>query len=459
MTGQQYTSTGVTITFIKDGKTVTRMIRANMKGTKYVKYNNEWILVSKLKTVEKTVHGGAPLPKDSRYPVCGVSNCCKQSFNKYCGVWGCVSCNIGCGGHKCNICTIQPSDHRARHCPLISQSIYEPVEWQPFKNRCQAKNSDGTYCCKQNFNEYCGVWGCVDCKSPMLRGHTCTYYKCGLTPSDHRKRHCPLKLILATQPTPTAVPARSPPGGLPPIHRPAPAPAATQPTPAAVLARPPPAAVLAQPTPAAVLARPPPAAVLARPPPLPPIHLHAPSRPPPRALLSIDDGSTHISYAVGCYVVQKNASKIEVLVHVRGSSVSNNGLISAPGGLGQGKTDDITLKEEMKEEVTNQKPCNLSWQLFFHYLNTHNNQYYRNYVADYKANPFTILGPDQNNQLEVGRWNGFMRKPEIGKSRHAWLDVNDILAIGKKPPEITGQFYGGLIELDKFLKANPHFLS
>ena len=43
------TSTGNTVTFTKDGKKVTRIVHENHRGTKVVKYNDAWILLSKLK--------------------------------------------------------------------------------------------------------------------------------------------------------------------------------------------------------------------------------------------------------------------------------------------------------------------------------------------------------------------------------------------------------------------------
>ena len=42
-------STGKKVTFTKDGKKVTRVVHENQRGTKVVKYNDEWILFSKLK--------------------------------------------------------------------------------------------------------------------------------------------------------------------------------------------------------------------------------------------------------------------------------------------------------------------------------------------------------------------------------------------------------------------------
>ena len=43
------TSTGKKVTFTKDGKKVTRVVHENQRGTKVVKYNDAWILLSKLK--------------------------------------------------------------------------------------------------------------------------------------------------------------------------------------------------------------------------------------------------------------------------------------------------------------------------------------------------------------------------------------------------------------------------
>ena len=43
------TSTGKKVTFTKDGKKVTRVVHENQRGTKVVKYNDTWILLSKLK--------------------------------------------------------------------------------------------------------------------------------------------------------------------------------------------------------------------------------------------------------------------------------------------------------------------------------------------------------------------------------------------------------------------------
>jgi hypothetical protein len=43
------TSTGKTVTFTKDGKKVTRVVHENQRGTNVVKYNDAWILLSKLK--------------------------------------------------------------------------------------------------------------------------------------------------------------------------------------------------------------------------------------------------------------------------------------------------------------------------------------------------------------------------------------------------------------------------
>ena len=42
-------STGKTVTFTKDGKKVTRVVHENQRGTKVVKYNDAWVLLSKLK--------------------------------------------------------------------------------------------------------------------------------------------------------------------------------------------------------------------------------------------------------------------------------------------------------------------------------------------------------------------------------------------------------------------------
>lgn len=44
-----FKSTGKNVTFMKDGKAVTRVVYVNQRGTKSVKYNNEMILLSKLK--------------------------------------------------------------------------------------------------------------------------------------------------------------------------------------------------------------------------------------------------------------------------------------------------------------------------------------------------------------------------------------------------------------------------
>ena len=52
VSAQQCTSTGTSITFTRDGKKVTRVIYKNARGTKYVKYDNEWVLVSKLKVIK-----------------------------------------------------------------------------------------------------------------------------------------------------------------------------------------------------------------------------------------------------------------------------------------------------------------------------------------------------------------------------------------------------------------------
>lgn len=43
------TSTGKKVTFTKDGKKVTRVVHENQRGTKMVKYNDAWVLLSKLK--------------------------------------------------------------------------------------------------------------------------------------------------------------------------------------------------------------------------------------------------------------------------------------------------------------------------------------------------------------------------------------------------------------------------
>ena len=43
------TSTGKKVTLTKDGKKITRVVHENQRGTKVVKYNNEWVLLSKLK--------------------------------------------------------------------------------------------------------------------------------------------------------------------------------------------------------------------------------------------------------------------------------------------------------------------------------------------------------------------------------------------------------------------------
>jgi len=43
------TSTGKKVTFTKDGKKVTRVVHENQRGTKVVKYNDAWVLLSKLK--------------------------------------------------------------------------------------------------------------------------------------------------------------------------------------------------------------------------------------------------------------------------------------------------------------------------------------------------------------------------------------------------------------------------
>jgi len=48
-TSSSYTSTGVKATFYKDGKKIQRSIYTNPRGTKVVKYNADWVLVSKLK--------------------------------------------------------------------------------------------------------------------------------------------------------------------------------------------------------------------------------------------------------------------------------------------------------------------------------------------------------------------------------------------------------------------------
>lgn len=43
------TSTGHKVTFTKDGKKVTRVVHENQRGTKVIKYNDAWVLLSKLK--------------------------------------------------------------------------------------------------------------------------------------------------------------------------------------------------------------------------------------------------------------------------------------------------------------------------------------------------------------------------------------------------------------------------
>jgi hypothetical protein len=46
----EYTKTSEHVTFLKDGTQATRVVYKNNRGTKYVKFAKEWILVSKLKT-------------------------------------------------------------------------------------------------------------------------------------------------------------------------------------------------------------------------------------------------------------------------------------------------------------------------------------------------------------------------------------------------------------------------
>ena len=41
-------STGKKVMFIKDGKKVTRVVHTNQRGTKLIKYNDAWILLSKV---------------------------------------------------------------------------------------------------------------------------------------------------------------------------------------------------------------------------------------------------------------------------------------------------------------------------------------------------------------------------------------------------------------------------
>jgi hypothetical protein len=48
-TKDSYTSTGIKVMFTKDAKKVTRVIHKNSRGTKVVKYDDTWILLSKLK--------------------------------------------------------------------------------------------------------------------------------------------------------------------------------------------------------------------------------------------------------------------------------------------------------------------------------------------------------------------------------------------------------------------------
>jgi hypothetical protein len=184
----------------------------------------------------------------------------------------------------------------------------------------------------------------------------------------------------------------------------------------------------------------------------------------PQPAFEPDTGSTHESFAVGCYVVRKNENRTEVLVHVRGQNVTNSGLVSGPGGLGEGKNDNVTLQEEMKEEVMGGKNATLLWQLFDTTTRKDRNNKiytYRYYVAKYNES-VPILGPDSQNQGEVAEWNKLLKKPEIGNSRHAWLDVDEILHAPKNkkgvPNGIAPQFYGGVCKLREFLNKNPSFL-
>ena len=72
---KEYKSTDTKVTFIKNNKEYTRVVYTNKRNTEYVKYENDWIPVSKLhkkggspppqkkrKTVSKTVSWSSQLP-------------------------------------------------------------------------------------------------------------------------------------------------------------------------------------------------------------------------------------------------------------------------------------------------------------------------------------------------------------------------------------------------------------
>jgi 8-oxo-dGTP pyrophosphatase MutT (NUDIX family) len=148
---------------------------------------------------------------------------------------------------------------------------------------------------------------------------------------------------------------------------------------------------------------------------------------------------------VGCYVIREHEHKIQILVHLRGVPPLK---ISGPGGKrDDNDNDQQTLEKEMSEETTGGTLCSLNWILFQEqYSHT---QWYSFYVAKYEETKCLILGPDANpiNQQEVAEWEKFMDQPEIGNSRHAWINLKDAVERGIK--DFNPRFYNGMQKLSE----------